>query len=103
VSAGSLASSVEPEIISLFNFAAVTEFEASLAVVTFASTILAVVTVASVGTPADKELPNTIMKSITSPVDRLDANVSVEPLTVKELPGDCIVPLSETKNWLTVE
>ena len=48
--------------------------------------------------PADKELPNTIIKSITSPVARLDANVSVEPLTVKELPGDWIVPLSETKN-----
>jgi hypothetical protein len=72
VSAGAVASSVEPEIISLLILAAVTA----------SSTILAVETVASVGVPADKELPNTIIKSMTSPVDRLDANVSVEPLTV---------------------
>ena len=48
MSAGSLASSVEPEIISLLILAAVTA----------SSTILAVETVSSVGTPADKELPN---------------------------------------------
>ena len=59
---------------------------------------LAAVTVASVGVPADKELPNTIIKSITSPVDRLDANVSVEPLTVKLSVGAWIVPFKLTKN-----
>ena len=45
-----------------------------------------------------KLLPNTNTKSITSPVERLDANVSVEPLTVKLSVGACSTPFNETKN-----
>ena len=87
MSAGSLVRAVVPEIISLFNLAAVTEVEASLAVVIALSLTV----------PADKELPNTIIKSMTSPVARLDANVSVEPLTVKELVGVGIPHSIKTK------
>ena len=92
MSAGSLASSVAPEIISLFNFAEVTALAFIFAAVTALSANLAVVTVASVGVPADKELPNTIIKSMTSPVDKFDAKVIVEPLTVKLSVAACIVP-----------
>ena len=62
------------------------------------SASLAVVIALSLTVPADKELPNTIIKSMTSPVDRLDANVIVEPLTVKLSVAACIVPFNETKN-----
>jgi hypothetical protein len=48
VSAGSLASSVEPEIISLFNLAAVTAF----------APIFAAVTVASLGVPRSRTSPS---------------------------------------------
>jgi len=63
---------------------------------------LAAVTVLSDGVPMSKLLPNTNTKSITSPVERLDANVSVEPLTVKLSVGACYTPFNETKNWLTL-
>ena len=60
--------------------------------------VLAFVTVASDGVPMSKVFPRTITKSMTSPVARLDANVSVLPETVNESVGACKIPLSETKN-----
>jgi len=74
VSSGSAVKAVCPEIISLFNLAAVT--------------------VSSEGTPVFKVSPNKVIKSITSPVAKLLAKVIVEPEIVKELPGFCKYHLS---------
>ena len=56
--------------------------------------VFAFVTVESDGVPMSKVFPRTITKSMTSPVAKLDANVSVLPETVNESVGAWRIPLS---------
>jgi len=58
--------------------------------------VFAFVTVASLGVPISKTLPNAKTKSIESDEVRAELNVSVEPLTVYELPAFWITPFSDT-------
>ena len=85
--------SLVPDAVSL---ASETEASFNFAVVTALSLSLAVETVLSDGTPKSKTLPSIIIKSITSPVLRLDAKVIVLPDTVKLSTGDWIIPFKET-------
>jgi hypothetical protein len=58
--------------------------------------VFAFVTVESLGVPISRTLPNAKTKSIESDDARLEENVSVELLTVYELPAFCIEPFSDT-------
>ena len=55
-----------------------------------------------VAVPTSLTLPNTKIKSMTSLEVNALAKVSVDPDTVKELTGACIVPLRDTIIWLAL-
>ena len=76
-------------MILLFKCSLSTASSAILASVTASDASFAVVILLSEGVPKSNTSPKITTKSITSPVAKLLAKVSVDPDTVNESPGAC--------------